>query len=160
MRSFLFILIAGLNGACVLSTEPVEQLALSITLSDSVMRGDSGIGVLVEARNLRPVPVRVPIPCGGILRLRVEAPDSEPVLSGFGCRSDDDRSVRVIEPGETIELRITLSPEPQRAGWLRRWPEGIYRVIGVLADEDGRPAKETEPQTFELICSEAQATEC
>jgi hypothetical protein len=41
-----------------------------------------------------------------------------------------------------------------------RWPEGVYRVFGVLRDEDGRVAKETEPRAFELICSETGATEC
>jgi hypothetical protein len=168
MRPCLLVLVSLSLGGCVFLTEPIEQLELTLTLSSPVMLGDSGITVVVEARNNSPLPIVAEQPCGlRAIGIRVIPPGEGNAPGGYGfprdggCRGISPPERVVVDARGFIRAEFPISPTVRVAsGRAVRWPEGEYRVIAFLRDSEGEPVNETDPVTFTLVCSEPNATEC
>ncbi len=146
--------------ACLLPSEPVEQLDLSIKLSANRMRPDSAVLVRVTATNRTARLVRLETQGGCVVSFTVVAPNSADVGPRFGCSSILD--VRDIVPGDAITMEFSLLPTPRLApnGGAVRWPAGTYQVVGLLLNKHTEVVRRTEPVEFELVCRDPSWTEC
>ena len=147
--------------SCLLPSEAVAQLALSLTLSDTRMHPDTGVLVRVEAINRTTHVVHLETMGGCIVRFGIVAPDNANVGPRFGCPAILRR--RSFAPGEAAVLEYLLFPTPRWDADLRkevRWPAGTYQVFGYLVGKDVGIVRRTEPLEFELVCRDPSWTEC
>lgn len=161
MRRRLPITLILTATACLLPSEPVEQLDLSINLSANRMRPDSAVVVQVTATNRKAWLVHLETTGGCVVSFTVVAPNSADVGPLFGCPSI--LVVRDIAPGEAITMEFNLLPTPRSApdyGGVVRWPAGTYQVVGLLLNEHTEVVRRTEPVEFELVCRNPSWTEC
>ncbi len=160
MRVPLSLTLTVAASSCLLPSEPVERLDLSISLSADRMRPDSGVLVRVEATNRTTRPVHLETTGGCVVSFAVVAPNNVDVGPRFGCSSI--LVLRDIAPSEAVVMEYNLVPTPrldQITGAVR-WPAGTYQVVGHLLDRHTQIVRRTKPVLFELVCRDPSWTEC
>lgn len=153
------MVMAAATTACLFTSEPVDQLDLSLALSADRVVADSGlrIGVTAVNRGTGAVHLEARCPLGFELVPPTDAGENLS-LPGGNCRSE--RQSVDIAPGDSVTLTYHLDFRPQANAWrITRWPAGRYEVTGYL-ENGGRVLRRTVPARFDLVCSDPTWSEC
>jgi len=145
-------LAAGLTG-CLLSSEPVGRLDVSLSLSATEVNEDSGVVIRVTAVNHGPYPLHLETTGGCVVAFRLVGPDGGPFTPSprYGCAA-------ILLPvdiarGDSVVGVFLVLPRPYFAsGELIRWQPGNYQAVGQLLDRHAGMIEETAPTEFRLIC--------
>ncbi|MDH4043727.1 MAG: hypothetical protein OEY20_08090 [Gemmatimonadota bacterium] len=153
------VIMAAATTACLLTSEPIDQLDLSLALSADRVLADSGLRISVSAVNRGTGAVHLETNCPLGLDLVPPANANEELsLPDVFCRSES-RSVE-IAPGDSATLEYHLDFRPQaHASRITRWPAGRYEVTGYLSNH-GQVVRRTAPAGFDLVCSDPTWAEC
>lgn len=144
--------------ACLFTSEPVDQLDLSLALSADRVVAGSPLGISVTAVNRGTGTVHLTwCPLGFDLVPPADASE-ELSLPFMGCRGESQ--LVDIAPGDSVTLTRHLDFRPQTNAWqIVRWPAGRYEVTGYLKN-DGQVVRRTAPAGFDLVCSDPTWAEC
>jgi hypothetical protein len=124
------------------------------------MRPDSGVLVRVAATNRTARTLHMEMPEVCVVGFEIIAPNDVDLFPQ-GSRCDGVPQYALPAGGTLVAERLLLPTprwDPERG--VVRWPAGTYRVIGHLRDKHGDVIRRTEPQEFELVCSDPAWTEC
>lgn len=147
--------------ACILPSEPVEQLDLSLSLSTTRVHADTGVIVTIAAANYRRHPVVLETTGGCVVAYRITGPDGEEVRPGWGHACASILKTVIVVPGDSAYLSFRLLPTPNgRVTPVWRWRAGTYEITGLLLDRDLRIVDRTPPVAFTLTCRDPAWEEC
>jgi hypothetical protein len=158
--------IALVTTSCLLSTEPFEDLDISLWLQDSLVVADSGLAIRVSAVNRVGHPVHLSSSC--LLGIAItppaggELPDE---YRGGGPVCTLERPID-LAPGDSITLTRHLGFRPwytdsafHDRSRVTRWSAGPYHVTGYLWHA-GAAVRRTAPSTFHLVCGDPAWPAC